>query len=389
MTSTGGPLSGVTVVDLSTVVSGPMASQILADQGAAVIKVEAPPGGDGGRRAGPSRNGMTATFHILNRGKRSILLDLKTAEGREALRRLIARADVLLNNFRPKVMARLGLDYESLRADHPQLIHVSISGFGDEGPLADRPAYDHILQCFGGFAALQARNGEAAPSLVRDIIADKLTALTAAQAITAALVARANGVGGQEVKLSMLGAVLAFLWPDASKGGALLGEGVQTAPTMAEHCRLYAFKNGYATFTPNDRAFAALSQLFGSPTGADPRLATGVGRMQEVELMAQVDREWDAAATRFDVDEIIAVLEALDSPCAKVRSLSELAEHPQVTANGYLRRVEHPVAGPLIEPAPAASFAGTPAASPAPAPTPGQHTAEILSELGLGSREPD
>jgi crotonobetainyl-CoA:carnitine CoA-transferase CaiB-like acyl-CoA transferase len=389
MTAAKGPMHGVRVLDLSTVVAGPMAAQVLADQGAQVIKIEAPPGGDRGRTPGSARNGMSATFHMFNRGKRSIVLDLKTAGGVAVLRRLIERADVLLHNFRPKVMGKLGLDYESLRQTYPELIYVSISGFGDVGPMADRPAYDHIVQCYTGFADLQAdeRAGDGRPGLIRNVVVDKLTALTAAQAVTAALFARSNGAGGQEVKLSMMGAAIAFLWPDAAVDRHLVGDGGEQRPSMASFCRLYAFKGGYITFSPTDAAFEALCRAFNAPSGADPRLKTGAGRVLEVELMAQVEQEWALAAANIDVEEGLALLEALDVPCARVVSLAELPEHPQVTANGYLRVVDHPVAGDLLEPRPAALFSVSDAAPAAPAPTLGQHAAEILAELGLDEAE--
>jgi crotonobetainyl-CoA:carnitine CoA-transferase CaiB-like acyl-CoA transferase len=382
-------MHGVRVLDLSTVVAGPMAAQMLADQGAEVVKVEAPPGGDRGRNPGSSRNGMSATFHMFNRGKRSIMLDLKTAGGVMVLRRLIAQADVLLHNFRPKVMGKLGLDYESLREAYPELIYVSISGFGDVGPMADRPAYDHIMQCYAGFADLQAdaRAGDGRPGLIRNVVCDKLTALTAAQAITAALFARANGAGGQEVKLSMMGAAIAFLWPDAAVDCHLVGDGGEWRPSMASFCRLYAFKGGYITFTPTDAAFDALCAAFNAPSGDDPRLRTGVGRVLEVDLMTQVENEWALAAANMDVDEGMALLESLDVPCAKVLSLADLPAHPQVTANGYLRIIDHPVAGELLEPRPAALFSASNASPSAPAPTLGQHAAEILAELGLDDAE--
>jgi len=386
-----GPLRGVRVLDLSTIVAGPMATQIMADQGADVIKVEAPPIGDRGRNPGSSRNGVSATFHIFNRGKRSIMLDLKAPAGLELMRRLIGQTDVLLHNFRPKVMARLGLDYESLRGGHPELVYVAISGFGDEGPMADRPAYDHMVQCYAGFAALQAdpKTGADAdgggPSLIRNVVVDKLTALTAAQAVTAALYARAGGAGGQEVKLSMLGSAIAFLWPDAAVKNHLVGEGAQLKPSMADFCRLYRFKNGYATFSASDASFAGLCRVLKAPAGNDPRLQDSVGRLKELALMAEVERQLAAAAAELDVDEGIALLEANDVPCAKVLSLEDLPDHPQVRANGYLRIAEHPVAGPIIEPRPAADFSATPVEPTGPAPGLGEQTDAILAELGLDS----
>ena len=387
MSTTAGPLRGIRVVDLSTIVAGPMATQIMADQGADVVKVEAPPRGDGTRHLGPCRNGYGAAFHIYNRGKRSVMLDLKTPDGIEALRKLIARADVLLHNYRPKVTARLGIDYASLKSEHPDLIYVAISGFGEEGPLAERPAFDHILQCYTGLAATQARQDSGGkPALAANIVCDKLTAMTASQAVTAALFARARGDGGQEVKLSMLGAAIAFLWPDAAGSLHLQGEGAEWRPNLADRVRLYHFRNGSGTFNGTDASFAKLVELLDSETGRDPRLVNAAGRSAHPELMKLVDAEWAEATAKLDVDEGLEAIAATGAPCAKVRSLSDLVGDPQVDAMGYLRLVDHPVAGLIREPVPAASFSATPLDEGTPGPTLGQHTDEVLAELGY---EPD
>ena len=387
MSTTAGPLRGIRVIDLSTIVAGPMATQIMADQGAEVIKVEAPPRGDGTRHLGPCRNGYGAAFHIYNRGKRSVVLDLKTPDGIEALRKLIATADVLLHNYRPKVTARLGIDYPSLAADHPHLVYVAISGFGEEGPLADRPAFDHIMQCYTGFASAQATQGSGGkPALAANIVCDKLTALTASQAVTAALLARARGDGGQEVKLSMLGAAIAFLWPDAAGSLHLQGEGAEWRPNLADRVRLYHFRNGSGTFNGTDASFAKLVELLDSETGRDPRLVNAAGRSAHPEQMKLVDAEWAEATAKLDVDEGLEAIAATGAPCAKVRSLSDLVGDPQVDAMGYLRLVDHPVAGLIREPVPAASFSATPLDEGTPGPTLGQHTDEVLAELGY---EPD
>ena len=384
MTTTGGPLKGVRVLDISTQISGPMATQMMADQGAAVIKVEAPPAGDGMRHLGPVRGGMSAGFHMFNRGKRSVVLDLKTAAGKEVLHKLIAQTDVLVQNFRPKVMQRLGLDYETIRQSYPELIYVSISGFGEQGPLADRPSFDHIMQCYTGLAAAQAgpnRDGE--PALIRNVLIDKVTAMTAAQAATAALFARSQGAGGQEIKISMLGVTIAFLWPDAAGPHQLLGDDVEMRPSLADRARLFPFKNGTGTFNGSDASFAALCRDLNAPTGNDPRLRTAAGRARHKEMMAEVEREWAQATAQMDVDEGFAIIEATGAPCAKVRDLDDLIDDEQVAANGYLRVVDHPQAGPIREPRPAAEFSAMPLDLPAAAPTLGQQTEEILAELGF------
>src|SRR5882672_5980633 len=201
-----GPLHGYRVVDLTSNVSGPLATMILADQGADVIKVEAPDGGDATRAGSNRRAGFTASFLNNNRNKRSIVLDLKTQGGLQAVMRLVADADVFIQNFRPGVADRLGVGEEAVRAVSPRIVYVSISGFGEKGPYAAKPAYDPVIQGFSGLATVQAGSDEARPRLLRTILPDKLTA------ITAALLARERSGEGQHVRLSMLEAVLAFLW---------------------------------------------------------------------------------------------------------------------------------------------------------------------------------
>jgi crotonobetainyl-CoA:carnitine CoA-transferase CaiB-like acyl-CoA transferase len=312
------------------------------------------------------------------------VLDLKTQGGKEVLHKLLAQSDVLVQNFRPKVMQRLGLDYETIRESYPDLIYVSISGFGENGPLADRPSFDHIMQCHVGFVAAQAgpkRDGE--PALIRNVLIDKVTAMTAAQATTAALFARSQGAGGQEIKLSMLGVAVAFLWPDAAGPHHLLGDDVEIRPSLADRARLFPFRNGWGTFNGSDASFAGLCRDLNAPTGNDPRLKTAAGRARHKELMLQVEREWAEATAQMDVDEGLAIIEANGAPCAKVRDLDALIDDEQVVANGYLRIFDHPVAGQIREPRPAAEFSAMPLELPAPAPTLGQQTHEILAELGF------
>src|SRR6266446_452981 len=207
-----GPLHGYRVVDLTSNVSGPLATMILGDQGADVIKVETPNGGDQTRAGSGGRAGFSTSFLNNNRNKRSIVLNLKTQGGVQALMRLVAGADVFVQNFRPGVAERLGVGEEAVRAVAPNIVYVSISGFGEKGPYAEKPAYDPVIQGFSGLATVQAGSDEVRPRLLRTILPDKLTAITASQAITAALLARERSGEGQHVRLSMLEAVLAFLW---------------------------------------------------------------------------------------------------------------------------------------------------------------------------------
>ncbi|NJN52470.1 MAG: CoA transferase, partial [Gammaproteobacteria bacterium] len=212
-----GPLSGVRILDLTSMISGPVATQLLADQGADVIKIE-PPGGDLVRNLGPSRGGLTATFVSSNRSKRSLALDLKSEAGVGVLERLIPTADVFVQNFRPGAIDRMGFGEARVRALRGDIIYVSISGFGETGPYAHKRVYDPVIQALSGLTAIQADRDTGRPRMVRTIIPDKTTAVTAAQAMTAALFARERHGKGQHVRLAMLDAMVAYLWPEGMTG---------------------------------------------------------------------------------------------------------------------------------------------------------------------------
>ena len=218
-----GPLHGYRIVDLTSNVSGPLATMILGDQGADVIKVEAPDG-DHTRAGANRRGGFSANFLNNNRNKRSVVLNLKHKAALDALKRLVATADVFVQNFRPGVAERIGVGEDAIRAVKPDIVYVSISGFGEKGPYAQKPVYDPLIQGFSGLATVQAGSDEARPRMLRTILPDKLTAITASQAITAALLARERTGKGQHVRLSMLEAVLAFLWPSDMAGQTFVGE---------------------------------------------------------------------------------------------------------------------------------------------------------------------
>ena len=206
-----GPLSDLLILDLTSVISGPLATSILADQGARVIKVESPTG-DSMRHAGAVKGGISSLFSSINRNKESIVLDLRKPEAIEIVNRIAADADVCVQNYRPGVVEKLGISYEHLKQINPSLIYASISGVGAEGPYSGRRVYDPVIQAYAGFASAQKVNGE--PSLVKMMICDKVTALTMSQAITAALYDRKNTGKGQHVEVSMLEASLYFIWPD-------------------------------------------------------------------------------------------------------------------------------------------------------------------------------
>jgi crotonobetainyl-CoA:carnitine CoA-transferase CaiB-like acyl-CoA transferase len=381
-----GPLQGIRIVDASAVMSGPLAATLLADQGAEVVKVERPGIGDILRYVGTSRNGMSATFHVTNRGKRSIALNLAEARGIEILKQLIASADVFIQNFRPGVAERMGFGWETARELNPRLVYVSISGFGPSGPYAQKRVYDNVIQACSGMNDAQAEPETNEPQAVRQLICDKLTAYTAAQAITAALLARERGGSGQHVELAMLDTAIGFLWPDAAVEHTLLESDVIPQPPIGRNYRLMTMSDGWATATPlTDSEFQGLCRAFGlHEAAADPRFASVMDRMKNVAALSSLmqDDIVEAAAS-MTCDEVSAAFDAEDVPSGIVTRLGELHEDPQVIANGILVESKHPAAGRLREPRPAPRFGETPAHVGAPAPGLGEHTDEVLAELGL------
>jgi crotonobetainyl-CoA:carnitine CoA-transferase CaiB-like acyl-CoA transferase len=382
-----GPMQGVRILDLSIAATGPLAVALLADQGAEVIKVERPGIGDIGRWVGVSVNGMSALFLACNRGKRSIAVDAHREEGRDVVRRLARDCDVVVQNFRPGVMDRLGLGYDDLRAENEGLVYVSLSGFGPDGPYADKSAYDTVIQAYGGFGANQADPADGTPVFLRQTAADKVTALTAAQAITAALFARERGHGGQHVELSMLDAVVSFLWADAAGNEVLLDSDHSQASSFVASFRPFRFSDGWGIATPTgDADFAGICRALHVDGYDDPRVATIGQRIQHRELMSEImDRCYRNAAT-MTTKEAMARLEAERVPCGVVLAPAELPDDPHARAIGLFVDRPHPVAGRTRLPRHPNRFHGTPAGLGAGAPALGEHTNEVLTELGLGER---
>jgi crotonobetainyl-CoA:carnitine CoA-transferase CaiB-like acyl-CoA transferase len=385
-------LTGYKVVDLSAVVSGPLTGALLADQGADVIKVERTGDGDIQRHVGSSRNGFSGFFHVINRGKRSIALDLGTLQGREIVERLAKDADVVIQNFRPGVAERLGIGYEALAALNPRLVYLSISGFGGSGPRAGERAYDPIIQVYSGIADIQGRihpEHASTPEQVNMLLLDKLTAWTGVQAVTAALLARATTGKGQHVELSMLDTGIAFAWADAAADLILQGDGVDTRPPVGASGHVQRFADGWgAVMTLSQAEFEGMCRAYGLEALAnDPRFASLKARMSHrLELREVLLSEVADAAARLTLAEAEQRMRAFQVPFARVRRLAELPDDEQVRHNGNFRLVDHPVAGKLREARPAPIFNGTPLAPADPAPTAGQHTREILDSIGLGHR---
>lgn len=378
-----GALDGYRIIDVAQVISGPMATRILADQGAEVIKVE-PPEGDILRHMGGPK-GMSPTFATINRSKRSIVLDLKNPDGLAVLQRMVAGADVFIQNSRPGVAERMGMGEEALRALNPSLIYVSISGFGHEGPFSHKRVYDPLIQGMSTLSEIQGGRGEK-PRLVRVIVPDKVTALTAAQSITAALLARERTGQGQHIRLSMLDAVLAFIWPEGMAYETFVSPDRPRVPPVARRDLVYETLDGYVVVsTVAHREFQGFCRAANRTEWLeDPRFTTTAGLVshaaERLELMAEVIALETTA-------HWLEVLDREDVPCAPVLTREDVHLDPQVVANGIIVEDEHPVGGLMRQPRPAEQMGGTPSAIRNPAPMLGQDTDEVLADLGFSQEE--
>ena len=381
-----GPLAGVRIVDLTSMVSGPTTTMLLADQGADVIKVENPRGGDHTRMVSTSRNGFTASFVNINHNKRSFTLNLKDPRGVEILKRLARDADVLVQNYRPGVVDRIGIGEAVIRAVAPSIVYVSISGFGEAGPYAQKPVYDPLVQAISGLTTVQAGSDEVRPRLVRTILPDKLTGYAAAQAITAALFARARTGEGQHIRLSMLDTVVAFLWGSDMGAHTFVGDELPRETAQSFIDLIYETSDGYISVAvQSDKEWAALCRAFDRPEWLDdPRFVTAALRQDNIDDRLALTQEVLRTASTA---EWLERLEAEDVPCAPTLRRREVIRHPQIVTNEILVEREHPIAGTLRQARPAPRFSGTPTSSRHPAPGLGQHTREILLEAGLAETE--
>ena len=383
-----GPLHGIRVVDFTTMIAGPYGTMILADQGADVIKVEAPLNSDHARRAGYGQRHFSAAFVNNNRNKRSIAIDVKQPDGLKLLLRLVETADVFVQNFRPGVMKRLGIDYDDLCEVNPKLIYLSMSGWGEEGPWAHKPVYDPIIQALSGLASVQGGSDDARPRLIRTILPDKLTGITAAQAVASALFARERTGAGQHVRLSMLDSIVAFMWSSDMGSQTFIGKEVDVAAAATFIDLIYETLTDYISVSvmTNDQ-WRNLCAAFDKPEWlADERFKTPAGRdrfaNERLELIQSVLKTRSA-------EEWLERLEAAGVPCAPVLKRHEMIRHPQVEASGVVVEVEHEHAGQLRQARNAARFEGTPTEMRHSAPHLGEHSRKLMDELGYSQLEQD
>ncbi|MBW0113733.1 CaiB/BaiF CoA transferase family protein [Pseudonocardia abyssalis] len=381
-----GPLAGIRVVDLSAMLSGPWAADILGDQGADVIKVEPPGAGDHVRALRNQSQGMASMFVNINRSKRSVTLNLKHPEGVATLRTLVATADVLVQNFRPGVVERLGISYDDLREVNPGLVYLSISGFGETGPYSERRVYDPIVQALSGLTTVQAGSDTERPKLIRTVLPDKLTAIAGAQAICAALVARGRSGTGQHIKLSMLDTVLSFLWASDMNAYTFMDQPVEPERAASFIDLIYETADGYITVsTMQDREWHAFCAAADRPDLLDDdRFNTPAKRDENVEERLTVIQE---VLLKRPASEWLEILPEHDVPCAPALRRYELIDHPQVLASGSIVESEHPVAGRLRQARPAPRFSDTPVGPSRGAPLLGQHNTQVLEELGVTREE--
>jgi crotonobetainyl-CoA:carnitine CoA-transferase CaiB-like acyl-CoA transferase len=363
-----------------------VATVLLADQGADVIKVEAPQG-DIIRRMGLGKNNLSPGFVSANRGKRSICIDLKELAGVAIVKKLIADADVFIQNFRPGAIERMGLSYDVMSFLNPRLLYVSVSGFGETGPYAHKRVYDPVIQALTGLPDVQADSATSRPKMVRTIIPDKVSALTTAQAITAGLLERERGSGeGQHIKVAMIDATISFLWPEALGGLTMVGGEKNVRRGQLAQDLIFETKDGYITCgAVSDSEWKGMCAALEQPHWLDDeRFSTPMGRVANAK--ERIDSMGDVLKSRTSADWLER-LDANDVPCAPVLSRPEILENEQIKANKLISQYEHPGLGQIRQPRPGAKFSRSDMRKEPIAPALGQHSEEILRDLGLSGTE--
>jgi crotonobetainyl-CoA:carnitine CoA-transferase CaiB-like acyl-CoA transferase len=370
-------MSGFRILEMTSTVSGPMAGMVLADQGADVIKIESPPLGDLARYMGSHRNGMAAMFATLNRNKRSIVLNLKDEADRAVFRKLVQSADAFIENNRPGVVERLGIDYPALSAIRPDIVYASLSGYGQSGPYAGRKVYDPLIQATAGTTHEQSRSR---PTNVRTVIFDKTSGLLTAQAVTAALLARTRTGEGAYLPVSMLGSALYFSWPDVMWADTLQGEDINHEGVLADYFDVYRTRDGWlSTMLVYEPDFQALCGHLGVSLHEDERFKTFPRRVRNRE---ERRNELDAILADHTTESLCEFLDENDTPGAAVNEVGKVHEDPQVVHENLLFEIDHPVVGRMRQPRPAAPFAEVDTFNK-PAPALGEHNAEILEAAGV------
>ena len=376
-----GPLEGIKIIDLTSMISGPMGAMILADQGAEVIKVE-PLAGEQLRHMAAPHNGVNAPFYSCNRGKKSLAIDLKSKEGKEVLLKLVKESDVFMQNFRPGTTDRMGFGYEELQKINPNLIYLSISGFGNRGPYAQSRVYDPVIQALSGATDIQADRDSGIPKMFRIVIADKVTSLTASQAVSSALYARERTLKGQHIKLSMLDSVVAFFWPEGMTGLVFEDNEFDVRKLQGSQDLIYKTIDRYITAgAVSDAEWTGMcNALDMKEFVADERFATSAARVINAEERKKITGD---EIKKWHSEEILERFQAEGVPSAPLLDRMELMDHEQIIANQTILREKYEGFGEIRQARPAALFEGTPSKIKRPAPKLGEHSQEILNHLGI------
>jgi crotonobetainyl-CoA:carnitine CoA-transferase CaiB-like acyl-CoA transferase len=377
------PLDGFRVLDLTRFLSGPYATMVLAELGADVIKIEQPVTGDDSRRFEPKFGGESYPGAMPNRSKRSVSLDLKSDAGCEVFLELAKDADLVMENFRPGVVNKLGIDYESVKAVRPDILYCSISGFGQTGPYKHRPGFDIMAQGLTGFMTMTG-DGER-PAKIGIAINDIAAGATAIYSVLGAQMLRSRTGEGQYMDISLVEAGLAWtVW----ESGAFFGGGEVPQATGTRHRRstpyqAYRTADGYVTIgAGNDRLWKRLVEdALGKPEWLDdPRFLTLPDRMRNID---ELEKEIEAITRTKPTEEWIELIDAAGVPCGPVLTYDQTWQDPQVLARDMITEVDHPIIGPMKTTSPPTKFSNMDFAVRSPAPWIGQHTAEVLREAGL------
>ena len=375
------PLESVTILEFSTMITASLASMMMAEQGARVIKVEPMEMGDPMRYIGARKADISALFANCNRGKESLRIDLKSAEGVETIKAMIPAVDVVIHNFRPGVMDKLGLGSECLRSINPKLIYTAISGFGTKGPLSGAPAYDPMIQAHAGVAAAQGRGDQ--PAFMRTLLCDKITGYTACQAVTSALFMRERVGEGQHLDLSMIDSGLFFIFLDGFQNDTLLSDDHERGPMLIDIlydpwlCSDGSVIISLGSYEIQRRFLTAIdmSQLL-----EDPRFDSFENQIRNIRELKALVAPRCAALT---CDDMVDRLRLADVPCAKVMTREEVLSQEQLAANGTVEIYDHPVAGLSRRVLSPPLFGGERLEAGSGAPTHGQHTDSVLQSFGL------
>ena len=383
-----GPLSGITVIDLTAMISGPVCTMMLGDQGADVIKVE-PLTGELTRKVGKQKNGMTTSFLCANRSKRSITLNLKDKKGINILKKLIKNADVLVQNFRPGTMKRMGLNYEEVKNINKEIIYVSISGFGEKGPYANHRVYDPVIQALSGLADIQRDQKTNFPKMVRTIIPDKTTGMAAAQAISSALFYKERYGKGQHIKLAMLDVMVAYLWPEGSASLSFVGEEGDPSDGQMGLDLVFETKDSkYITAgAVTDKEWLGMCEalerkdLLNDPRFNNPR-ARFENKTERRLLIAEEIKKHNA-------EEILFKLHKNEVPSAPILTRTELLKNEQIVANEIIEFHDSKIFGTIRSPRPAPIYSNSPINGKQLAPLMGENSREILKEINYKDEEID